>query len=460
MFERINHIHLIGIGGIGMSALAKYFLAKGKIVSGSDLHRSDLTDDLERRGVIFYQGHDASHLSDSIRLVVYSPAIPTSNFELLEGKKRGLLLRSYPEVLGELSKEYSTVVVTGTHGKSTTTAMLGLILSAAGYDPTVIVGSLVPGFEMGNIRVGRGRFLVLEGCEHQANMLNLHPEMIVLTSIEADHLDYYKTLENIREAFQTFVGRLSGKGMVIVNADDAVSQTLQINNRIAYGTHATAHYQYSDRSVSNGNQHVRIRRTVPNEELGELVLRVPGSFNVFNALGALAAAMELGVPFQTCVRVLESFPGLWRRFERLGLWHGVEMISDYGHHPTAIRVTLAAARELFPQKKIIFCFQPHQHSRTRALFSEFVDALSGADELVLMEIYRVEGRTEDESVSSQELAEAMMKKRSDLRVRLVKDFQEATLELTQAVEQWPDSVVIIQGAGNIDDLARKIMQKQ
>jgi len=455
MFESIHRIHLIGIGGIGISALAKLLLHQGKQLTGSDVHLSSITDDLVRRGIQVWQGHDPSAVSDAIDLVIYSPAVQETDPEYVSARKLGIPLLSYAQALGELSKQYSTIVVTGTHGKSTTTSMLGLILEAAGYDPTVIVGSIVPSFAQGNLRVGGGRFLVVEGCEHQANMLQLHPEMIVLTSIEADHLDYYKTLANVREAFQTFVNRLSGKGLVVMNADDSVSQTLTVDGAVRYGTGSDTHYQFGGRRIENGRQHVTVRRRVPEEELGELSLTVPGAFNVSNALAATAAAMELGVPFETCVRALGAFPGIWRRFERLGQWNGCELISDYGHHPTAIRVTLEAARELFPGKKLILCFQPHQHSRTQSLFNEFVEALSFADAVVLPEIYRVEGRTEDESVSSRDLAAACHL----ADCHYAPDFETAERILKTLSHTYPDSVIIIQGAGTIDELARSLIGK-
>ena len=425
---------MIGIGGIGMSALAKLFLLNGKQVSGSDLHASDITRDLQKRGLIFHEGHSASFIPTETELVVFSPAIPVTNVEYKRAIELGISVLSYVSALGELSKQYSTIVVTGTHGKSTTTAMLGLILETAGYDPTVIVGSFVPSFEHGNLRVGKSRFLVIEGCEHQANMLKLHPEMIVLTCIEADHLDFYKTLENIKQTFQKFVDQLGNNGIVVVNVDDPVSRELKIQNPIQYN---------SDSDVYKN-----------------LKLQVPGAFNRYNATAATTAAMELGVPFETCQQTLESFKGIWRRFERVGKWNGCEVISDYGHHPTAIRVTLEAAREMFPNKKIILCFQPHQHSRTEMLFDDFVDALSLADALVLPEIYRVEGRTEDESVSSKNLVEKIQQYNPNLPVYYAVDFSEAEQKLEMLVKNTPNSVVIIQGAGNIDDLARQLTKSQ
>lgn len=452
-------IHIVGIGGIGISALAKLLLSQGKKLTGSDLHLSDITTALMNCGIEIHAGHLESHVSSDTKFLIYSPAVPETNPERVKARACHIPECSYAQALGELSKHYSTIVVTGTHGKSTTTAMLGLMLEAAGYDPTVIVGSLVPSFTEGNLRVGNGRFLVIEGCEYQANMLNLHPEMIVLTSIEEDHLDFYKTLANIKQTFQKFVDQLSGKGLVIVNADDPVSHELQIVNPVSYGSHHQAHYRFSNRLVANSQQSASIYRLVPEEKLGEITLKVPGRFNVANALAATTAAMELGVPFEICARVLAEFPGIWRRFERVGTYQGVEVISDYGHHPTAIRATLEAARELFPNKKLILCFQPHQHSRTQTLFDGFVDALVGVDALVLLEIYRVEGRTEDESVSSRYLCEAIQQNRSNIPVSYTPTFEEAEIKLRELIEQYPKSLLIIQGAGTIDELARKLVDK-
>jgi UDP-N-acetylmuramate--alanine ligase len=453
-------IHLVGIGGIGISALAKFLLSQGKILTGSDLHSSDFTQQFISRGVMVHKGHHQDHLPSDAQFLVYSPAVPETNPERAKALSLGIPQCSYAQALGELSRQYSTIVVTGTHGKSTTTAMLGLILEAAGYDPTVIVGSVVRSFAEGNLRIGKGRFLVVEGCEHKANMLNLHPEMIVLTSIEEDHLDFYKNLENIRSIFQTFVDQLSGKGFVVVNADDSVSNTLTITNAVRYGNDSSAHYHLRDRAVGSGIQQAWIGRSVPPENLGTLTLRIPGAFNVANALAATAAAMELGVPFETCRRVLSEFSGIWRRFERVGSYNGVDVISDYGHHPTAIRVTLEAARELFPDKKLILCFQPHQHSRTQTLFDGFVLALSRADAIVLPEIYRVEGRTENESVSSRHLAKAVKEMCPSLPICFAMDFDEAELRLAEMIQKYPESVLIIQGAGTIDELARKIVEKK
>src|SRR3989339_1551329 len=226
MLEGIHAIHFIGTGGIGISAAAKWCIAKGKNVSGSDLRSSPVTDELSRRGMDFRSGHASSNVPEGAQLVVCSPAVLETNVERVRATELGIPQWTYPEFLGALSKEFSTIVISGTNGKSTTTAMLGLILEAAGYDPTVIVGSKVASFPDGNLRLGKGRFLVVEACEHQAHFLHMHPEMIVVTNIEEDHLDFYRDIDHIRETFQAFVDKRKGKGLVVWNADDPQSQKL------------------------------------------------------------------------------------------------------------------------------------------------------------------------------------------------------------------------------------------
>lgn len=455
MLEGFRHVHVIGAGGIGTAAVAKLLLAKGVAVSGSDTHASDLTRDLERRGLRFAEGHDPSVLKGA-DLVVYSAAVPDTDPERAEAARLGIRQLSYPQFLGELSKGHTTIAVSGTNGKSTTTAMLGLMLEAAGMDPLVIVGSLVPGFSDGNLRLGKGRFFVVEACEYRAHMLNIHPEMVVLTNIEEDHLDYFRDLNHIRDTFQAFLDKMKGRGIVVMNADDPESRKLTASRVVRYGT-KDADFIASDRRTAAGTQAVTVHQTQPAGVLGNLTLRVPGAFNVANAMAATVAAMELGVPFDVCQKVLERFPGIWRRFERVGTWNGADVISDYGHHPTAIRGTVAAAREFFPGRRVVLCFQPHQHSRTKELFDGFVDAIGEADAAVLPEIYKVEGRTEEEEklVSGKMLADAVKAKRPSMDVRYATDLKDARAMLSVTVR--PGDVLIIQGAGSVDELARNLV---
>src|SRR3990167_4012907 len=384
MIEHIKKIHFVGVGGIGMSALALLMHEQGKAVSGSDLTPSLITERLQKNGIKIFSGHGAENVSEGVQLVVYTSATPEDNVERDRARELGITEWSYGEMLGAVSREYSTIAVCGTHGKSTTTAMLGLILEAGGYDPTVLVGSLVPGLKHGNLRVGKGRFFVVEACEYKAQMLNIDPEMIVITNIEEDHLDYYRNLDHIRETFQTFVNKLSSKGLAVYNADDAESRTLKFGHAVGYASKGQTDYTAAGNIVSRKE----------DGKLGELALKVPGAHNVMNALAATAAAMELGVPFEACKRALESFGGIWRRIETIGEWKGATVISDYAHHPTEIDATLAAVREKYPARRLVLCYQPHQHDRTKKFFDGFVKSLAVADVLVLAEIYGVAGRTD------------------------------------------------------------------
>jgi UDP-N-acetylmuramate--alanine ligase len=456
MFEDIKKVHLIGVGGIGMSALAKLFHAKGAVVSGSDLNASSLTDELIARGMKIFIGHDASQLSEDVDLVIYSSAIPETNPERVAAKEQQIRELTYAEFLGELSKGYSTIAVAGTHGKSSTTAMLSLILEEAGYDPTVIVGSRIPSFKDGNLRIGSGRFFVVEACEYKANLLHLSPEMVVLTNVDEDHLDFYKDIDHIRATFQEFVDKLKGKGMVVWNADDEESKKLEIARGVTFGFGEHAEYRATKRVTGSGVQRAQVmRQEAQDQQLGEMELGVTGAYNMSNALAATAAAMELGVPFETCAKVLKQFVGIWRRFEKLGQWQGATVYSDYGHHPTEVAAVIKASKEFFTDQRVVLCYQPHQHARTIALMDELVDALKDADTLVLTEIYEVAGRTEDTRVSSADLMEKIKQVRPECQVVFAKDLPNTKLLLAQIVKEG--DVLIMQGAGSIDDLARELV---
>ncbi|PJA46405.1 UDP-N-acetylmuramate--L-alanine ligase [Candidatus Uhrbacteria bacterium CG_4_9_14_3_um_filter_50_9] len=455
MFEKTKHVHMIGIGGIGMSALAKWLHAEGVTVTGSDVHRSDITHDLERRGITVVSGHAADQVPETCDLVICTPAILETNSERVAAVQRGIRILTNFEFLGEISKSFSTIVVTGTNGKSTTTAMLGRILVEAGYDPTVLVGSMVPGFPDGNIRIGKGRFFVVEGCEYRANMMHFDPEMIVLTNIEEDHLDYYRNLEHIQETFQQFVNKLQGKGLAVYNANDAGTRPIKFARAVAYGMDVRTDYEVRDRETSQGAQKVDVYREEDGDvRLGPLELQVPGAFNVMNALAAIAAAMELGVPFETCRRTLKEFTGIWRRFERLGVWQGADLISDYGHHPSGIKGTLEAAREFFPGRRIVLCYEPHQHDRTKKLFNDLVETLRLADHLVISEIYDVAGRNEEHDISSRDLVQEIKKRDPAKDVQFAEDHDAAEALLRDLIKA--QDVLIIMGAGDIDVLARKL----
>ncbi|MDO8655248.1 MAG: UDP-N-acetylmuramate--L-alanine ligase [bacterium] len=426
-------IYFIGIGGIGVSALAQYYLAKGYKVSGSDLVRSEMTDALRKKGArIFIGAHKSSHVPKDASLVVFSPAVAKANPEFREAKKRGVQTQSYPQALGELTRKHYTIAIAGTHGKSTTTAMIGLLLMKAGYDPTIIVGTKLKELKNSNCRVGKSKYLVIEADEHFASFLNYRPQLIVLTSLEADHLDYYKNLGNLLRAFKTFVSRAP---LIVGNKDDK-----NIRNILKGRTGVTWFSLKEQRAT-------KLRK----------VLKVPGEHNVANALGALTASRVLGIEERIGLKALSQYQGSWRRFEvfRLTKPKPYTLVSDYGHHPTEIAATMQAARAKWLKKKIWLVFQPHQYQRTFYLWKGFVQTLSSvaADKVILSDIYDVAGRETPgirKKVSSKKLVEAMrrispVKRRESLsflgNLSTIQEYLQKNLR--------GGEVVIVMGAGDI-----------
>ena len=450
MLDHAKKIHCIGIGGIGVSALAALWRAQGKQVSGSDADTG---------------GHRAENVRD-VDLVVYSDAVPEDNIERVEARRRGISQLSYAQALGQVSREYKTIVVTGTHGKSTTTAMLGLILESAGFDPLVLVGSKVPGWPLGNLRLPKNQdyanglrpandtnkiysdnlrpkafassFLIVEGDDYRDHFLELQPYAVVVTSIEWDHPDYFRDLEHTIESFTALAEKVSKDGFVILNGDDAGCK------RLAQSLSRT-----TGRLSGYGNS---------SDIFFKLQLRVPGEFNRYNATAAATAARELGVAEEVAQKTLAAFKGIWRRFEVIGEYEGATIISDYAHHPTAIRETMKAAREAYPDRRLVLVYQPHQHSRTKHLFKDFVEVLKdAADVVIVSEIYAVKGRMEDRDVNSQMLVDEITKLRNH---EIANVLYGGNLEETKRVvlEQIkPGDVVILMGAGDIDSLAREMI---
>jgi len=407
------NIYFIGIGGIGVSALAKYYAVKENRVAGSDLVKSEITDALKKLGIKVKIGpHRTKDIPKDTDLIIYSPAVNKKDI------KHAARTLSYPEALGDLTKQHYTIAVSGTHGKSTTTAMIGLILAKAGLDPTVIVGTKLkefgPSKDSGsNCRVGNSEYLVIEADEHFASFLNYWPHIIVITNIEPDHLDYYKTFANLKKTFEKFVSHLPRNG-ILINP-----------------------------------------KSMPRGQTGKMksILQVPGAHNIENALAALAVARALKIPDKISFKALSEFTGTWRRFEIFNLKKPVSytLVSDYGHHPTEIKTTIQAARQKWPKKKIWLVYQPHQYQRTYYLFEEFVQTLSTipVDKLILLDIYDVPGREGEgfrKKVSSEKLASNI---EDALYIKNAKHYLAKNLQ--------GGEIVIVMGAGNIYDLTVKLI---
>lgn len=459
-FDSLRKIHVIGAGGIGVSAVARLLKHRGKDVTGSDAAASVVTESVVAAGIPVAFGSDAAHVPADADMVLYSTAVPETHAERKAAREHGIKEMSYPEFLGELTKEYRTVCVSGTNGKSTTTAMLGLILERAGLDPTVIVGSRVASFPDGNLRLGGSDLLVLESCEHQAHFLHYHPNMIVLTNVEEDHLDYYRDIDHIRATFQEYLTRLPEGGTLVMNADDHVSTELRPTTSFTtYGMEKPADFAVRHATVVSGAQ--RFEVTSPDGETHLFEIGVPGHFNVMNAAAAIAAAFQLGAPVEPIRAALRDYRGIWRRFEKLGEKDGVTVISDYGHHPTAVAGTIAAARDFYPGRRIVLAFQPHHRNRTRQLFDEFVSSFDGADLVLLPEIYDVTGREEaaDSHVSSTLLAEAVRERDSRHEISREVVFTGSIPETLAAIESRRRSgdVVLLMGAGDLYKIGAKLV---
>ena len=406
--NNINKIYLIGIGGIGVSAVAKYFLESGKEVAGADLVKSDITEELKKRGVKIFYEHKEDNLDDSFDLVIYSSAVPQNNSEFKKAQSLNIPALSYFDFLGELSQKYKTIVVTGTHGKSTTTSLIAMIMIRAGLDPTVFVGTSIK--DLGsNFRLGKSEYLVVEGCEYQANMLKLQPHLIGLPSIDADHLDFYQDLEDIKNHFQEFINKLKDGGNLVYNeADQNINSLQKSSGALSVSLNSGSDLEARDIKKVENKQNFSL--FLKDEKLVNIETNLPGDYNITNILVASGLALKLGIKPEIISQTIKEFKGLWRRFEIIGEWNNNLIISDYAHHPAELKALLKGAREFYPQKKIVAVFQPHQEDRTQKLFNDFLDSFQNADEVILYPIYEVAGRRSEKAKSSEDLALEIYKK--------------------------------------------------
>jgi UDP-N-acetylmuramate--alanine ligase len=387
-FLRLRRLHFVGAGGVGMSGLAEILLLATPLeISGCDLARSENTARLEKLGARIAQGHDPSHV-DAADLLVISSAVRDDNPEVAAARARGIPVIRRAEMLGEIMRLKQGIAVAGTHGKTTTTSLTGMVLTEAGFDPTIVVGGQVHILGT-NARLGKGDYLVAEADEYDRSFLELTPVVAVITNVEADHLDTYRDLSDILDAFATFANRVPFFGSVVVCADDPGARSLlpRIKKRVVtYGESPEA--GLSARAVRLEADETSFEVVDARQGLlGAARLKLAGRHNVLNALAAIAVGRELLVPFDQIVRALENFTGVVRRFERKGERGGVLVVDDYAHHPTEIRATLSAARQVYPRRRLVALFQPHLFSRTRDFCAEFGEALGGADAAIVMDVY-------------------------------------------------------------------------
>lgn len=408
-FRKPESIYFMGIGGISMSGLAEILLKEGFRISGSDAHESELTDHLERMGATVHYGHRTENITGEIDAVVYTAAIHPGNPEYDEAVRRGIPMLSRAELLGQMMKNYrQSVAIAGTHGKTTTTSMVTEILLAAGADPTISVGGILPSIG-GNIRVGSPELFVTEACEYTNSFLSFFPTVEVILNIEADHLDFFKDIEDIRGSFRRFAKLLPEDGTLVISSEieryEEITEGLSCRV-ITVGMDPKSDYSAADISYDEFAcpAFTLCEAGAATERVG---LSVPGEHNVHNALAAIAVAKLLGVPSDALLKGLKGFTGTNRRFEKKGVIGGVTIIDDYAHHPQEIAATLAAAKN-YPHKKLWCVFQPHTYTRTKAFLDEFAQALSMADEVVLADIYAAR-ETDHLGISSRDIAERIEK---------------------------------------------------
>ena len=452
MFKRIQHVHLVGIGGIGMSGIAEVLVNLGYKVTGSDIRGTAITDRLERLGATVYPRHAAENVKGA-HVVVTSSAVHADNPEIEEAQSRKIPVIARAEMLAELARLKYAIAVAGTHGKTTTTSMIATVLDRAGHDPTVVVGGLLN--TMGsNARLGKGDFIVLEADESDRSFLMLSPTIAVVTNIEADHLDQYKDLEDIQTAFLSFINKVPFYGAAVLCIDEAPVQSLipQIKRRIVtYGTAATADVCITEVQLEGLGATFTVRYNGGSTQ--KLKLGVPGMHNVLNATAAFAAARELGIEAGVIASGLENFRGVDRRFQ-IKSRDEVTVIDDYAHHPTEIRATLSAAKA-GNFRRIFAVFQPHRYTRTFHLFDDFARAFNLADVVLILDIYPA-GETAIEGITSPALIEKL-KSFGHKDAVYAPDFE--TIESYIIANAKPGDAVVVMGAGSVTKLSDILSQR-
>jgi len=456
IFGRFRRLHFIGIGGIGMSGIAEILLRRGIEISGSDIKKSEVTDFLEKLGAKIYEGHDAKNV-EGADLVVHSSAVKSDNIEMIAAKEQKIPTIKRDIMLGELMRMKIGIGIAGTHGKTTTTSMTGMILIEGGVDPTIVVGGKVKDFGS-NARVGEGDHIIVEADEYDHTFLSLTPTIAVITNIEAEHLDIYKEgLSEIREAFIQYANKVPFFGMVICCLDEPNVQDVlpYIERRImTYGTSSQADLQAVDINYHSKGSTYTVEFN--GEKLGEISLQVPGLHNVKNSLASIGVGLELEIPFTTIKKGIEKFGGVQRRFT-VKLNKDIMIVDDYGHHPSEVKATIAAARSGWPKRRIISVFQPHLFSRTKDFAADFGRSFLNSDTVFVMNVYPSREKQEDYPGITGETITAFAKKFGHKDVHYVPEKSHLISELQKEIKSG--DIVIFMGAGDITKFADELVEK-
>jgi len=453
MFKRIKHIHFVGIGGIGMSGIAEVLHNLGYDVTGSDLKESENTKHLKELGIGIFIGHAASNV-EKADVVVRSSAVGSENIELTEARKRFIPIIPRAEMLAELMRMKYGVAVAGTHGKTTTTSMIAAVLAKGGLDPTIVIGGRVNSLNS-NAKLGKGEFLVAEADESDGSFLKLSPTIAVVTTVDAEHLDFYQDLDEIKEVFLQFINKVPFYGSAILCFDQEPIRNLlpRVEKRVI-GYALSSQADLSAQGIILEGMGSRFTVLFKEKPMGRLTLQVPGRHNISNALAAIAVGLELEVPFPLIRSALEEFTGVARRFQVKGTARGVMVIDDYAHHPAEIKATLDAAKDGF-NKRVVAVFQPHRYTRTKALLSEFAQAFSRADCLIVTEIYPA-GEPPIPGISGRQIAEGV-KAEGHPGVAFVAEKEEIPALLLKTMQ--PGDLILTMGAGDIWKVADEFLKK-
>ena len=454
MYRKTHHIHFVGIGGIGMSGIAELLVNLGYRVSGSDLRQTAITKRLSGLGCTVSVGHHGESIAGA-DVVVISSAVKDDNPEVQAAREAAVPVIPRAEMLAELMrlKKYG-IAIAGSHGKTTTTSMVGFVLAEAGIDPTVVIGGQVNSLGT-NAKLGEGEFLVAEADESDGSFLKLSPVVEVVTNIDLEHLDHYRDIDEIKEAFLAFIDKIPFYGAAIICLDDPYVTDLfpEIKKRvITYGVACQA--DVHAREVVVDGFMSRFEVCAGEEVLGEISIGMPGIHNVQNALAAVVVGLELEIPFATIAGALQKFSGVQRRLQVKGEVDGITVLDDYGHHPTEIRATLGAIRSAWPKRRLVVLFQPHRYSRTQGLYKDFCIAFHDADLLVLSDIYPASEQP-IEGVSSQWLQEGI-RQHGQRHVQLVPELDDMAEAIKPLLKE--NDVVVTLGAGNISQVGEQLLK--
>lgn len=453
MLDKIKRIHFVGIGGSGMSSIAKVLLEMGYSVAGSDAQQSGVTTKLAQAGARVYVGHSYENIGDT-QAVVVSTAIPPTNPEVVAARDKGIPVYHRADILAFLMAKQQGIAVAGAHGKTTTTSMIALILEKAGADPTIVIGGELESIG-GSAKLGNGAYLVAEADESDGSFLKLSPQIAVVTNIENDHMDYYKTMDNILRTFNEFLHKLAPDGTAILDFDNDYVRAMAATLARRYVSYAIDHEaDLVARNIKSDGPISRFDVYYQGKLLGAAKICVPGMHNVSNALAAIAAGLQTGLQFEQIAEGLGLFQGAKRRFQTKGRVNSVWVVDDYAHHPTEISTTLLGARQTKP-KRLICVFQPHRYTRTNFLRKEFGLAFQEADLLILTDVYSA-GEAPIPGVSG-ETIKTEIEQQTSQRVTYVPDKDKIARYLVEIVE--PGDLVMTMGAGNIYQVGEELVEK-